>query len=230
MNRPWPAGQRELVAEAASFPRFGLLQFARRFPAKTSTRELKVVGDVAQELVVADILDGLPQVEQVSDFHCVTTWSRRAVRWGGVRFADFHEQVIVPQARPLAKARTFILRGQDGARTTMLLEDLLAPDVLIATTLDGEPLPVEHGAPMRLIAPAHYGYKSVKHLSRIEIRTDDATFRPAAFRFMDHPRARVACEERGRGLPGWLLRYLYRPLVRPTMRYFAKAMEEHRNA
>lgn len=226
MNGHWPAGQREMV----TFPRFGLLQFARRFPAEASRRELKIVGDVAHELVVADVLDGLPQVEQVSDFHCVTTWSRRGLRWGGVRFADFYEQVIAPQARPLADARTFILRGQDGARTTMLLEDLLAPDVLIATTLDGAPLSVEHGAPMRLIAPAHYGYKSVKYLSRIEICTDESRFRPAAFRFMDHPRARIASEERGRGLPGWLLRYLYRPLVRPTMKYFAKAMEERRNA
>ena len=234
MSRLWPAGQREMATEATteatSFPRFGLLQFAHRFPAETSARTLKVVGNVANELIIADVLDGLPVIEQISDFHCVTTWSRRALRWGGVRFADFYEQVIVPQARPLAEARTFILRGQDGARTTMLLEDLLAPDVLIATTLDGAPLSVEHGAPMRLIAPAHYGYKSVKHLSRIEIRTDDATFRPAAFRFMDHPRARVAHEERGRGLPGWLLRALYRPLVRPTVRYFARAMEEHRNA
>jgi DMSO/TMAO reductase YedYZ molybdopterin-dependent catalytic subunit len=226
MNRPWPAGQREIT----SFPRFGLLQFARRFPAETSRRELKIVGDVANEIVVADVLDGMPEIEQVSDFHCVTTWSRRAVRWGGVRFADFYEQVIAPQARPLADARTFILRGQDGARTTMLLEDLLAPDVLIATMLDGVPLSIEHGAPMRLIAPAHYAYKSVKHLSRIEIRTDESKFRPAAFRFMDHPRARVASEERGRGLPGWLLRFLYRPLVRPTMRYFARAMAEHKNA
>jgi DMSO/TMAO reductase YedYZ molybdopterin-dependent catalytic subunit len=226
MNRPWPAGQRELTA----FPRFGLLQFVRRFPAETSRRELRITGDVANELVVADVLDGLPRVEQVSDFHCVTTWSRRGLCWGGVRFADFYEQVIAPQARPLADARTFILRGQDGARTTMLLEDLLAPDVLIATTLDGAPLSIEHGAPMRLIAPAHYAYKSVKHLSRIEICTDESRFRPAAFRFMDHPHARVASEERGRGLPGWLLRTLYRPLVSTTARYFAKAMEDHRNA
>ncbi|MDQ5903154.1 MAG: hypothetical protein QG672_741, partial [Pseudomonadota bacterium] len=76
MSKPWPAGQRE----RADFPRFGLLQFARRFPAETSRRELKVVGDVANELVVADVLDGLPWVEQVSDFHCVTTWSHCAVR------------------------------------------------------------------------------------------------------------------------------------------------------
>lgn len=226
MNRPWPPGQRE----RCDFPRFGLLQFARRFPTETVKRELRVVGAVANELAVDDVLVGLPWVEQVSDFHCVTTWSRRAQRWGGVRFADFYENVLVPQATPQAAATTFVLRGQDGARTTMLLEDLLAPDVLIATMLDGEPLSMAHGAPMRLVAPAHYGYKSVKHLSRIEVCTDESRFRPAAFRFMDHPRARVAAEERGRRLPGWLLRYLYSPLVAPTVRYFAKTMEDRRDA
>ncbi len=120
-----------------------------------------------------------------------------------------------------------IFRGQDGARTSLLLEDLLAPDVLLADTLDSSPLTVEHGAPLRLVAPAQYGYKSVKHLSRIEFRRDDKGYRPAAFRFMDHPRARVALEERGRWVPGWLLRYLYRPLVSVTAARFAKAMKEH---
>jgi DMSO/TMAO reductase YedYZ molybdopterin-dependent catalytic subunit len=145
----------------------------------------------------------------------------------GFVFADFYEQVIVPQARPLADARTFILRGQDGARTTMRLEDLLAPDVLIATTLDGEPLAVEHGAPMRLIAPAHYGYKSVKHLSRIELRTDDSTFRPAAFRFMDHPRARVALRGAGpRACRAGCCAICIDRWCVPTMRYFARALEE----
>lgn len=226
MNRPWPVGQRERT----DFPRFGLLQFAHRFPAESSARELRIGGDVANEQVFADALAGLPMIEQVSDFHCVTTWSRRGLVWGGVRFADFYEQVIAPQAQPQPGATTYILRGQDGARTTMQLEDLLAPDVLIATMLNGEPLTVAHGAPMRLVAPAHYGYKSVKHLSRIEIRCDESRFRPAAFRFMDHPRARVAFEERGRGLPGWLLRRLYRPLVAPTAGYFQRAMEDRRDA
>lgn len=226
MNSPWPAGQRE----RSDFPRFGLLQFARRFPSETTKREIRVVGEVAAAAVIDDVIDGLPWVEQVSDFHCVTTWSRRGLRWGGVRFADFYEQTLVPKARPLPGATTVILRGQDGARTTMQLEDLLAPDVLIATMLDGEPLSVAHGAPLRLVAPAHYGYKSVKYLSRIEMCADESRFRPAAFRFMDHPRARVAFEERGRGLPGWLLRGLYRPLVTPTVRHFARALQERIDA
>jgi DMSO/TMAO reductase YedYZ molybdopterin-dependent catalytic subunit len=68
---------------------------------------------------------------------------------------------------------------------------------------------------------------SVKHLERIEFWRSDAAYRPIWFRFMDHPRARVAHEERGRWVPGWVLRYLYRPLIRPTAAHFERAMREY---
>ncbi len=102
--------------------------------------------------------------------------------------------------------------------------------MLLADRLDGEPLPIEHGAPLRLVAPAHYGYKSVKHLDRIELWRSDASYRPFGWRFMVHPRARVAYEERGRWVPGWLLRRLYRPLIRPTAARFERAMQQLRDA
>jgi len=225
VSTPLPPGQREAVA----FRRFGLTQFAERFPKETSNCALEVLGSVTRELHLADALQGLPRVEQVCDFHCVTTWSFPALRWGGVRFIDFYSQVVQPQAAPDASATLVALRGQDGARTGMLLEDLLAPDVLLADRLNGQPIPIDHGAPLRLIAPAHYGYKSVKHLSRIEFRDPAAGYRVSGLAFMDHPRARVACEERGRVLPGWLLRFLYRPLIPGTVSRFAKASES-RNA
>ena len=44
---------------------------------------------------------------------------------------------------------------------------------------------------------------------------------------MDHPRARVGHEERGRWIPGVVLRYLYRPLIGPTAVYFERAMQEY---
>ena len=223
MNAALPPGQRQTEL----FPRFGITKFARRFPKETSSFQLQILGAVEQELNIANPLACLPRIEQVSDFHCVTTWSRCSLRWGGVRFADFYQQVLLLQARPQANAHFFILRGQDGARTSMLLQDLLAPDVLLADTLEGRPLGIEHGAPLRLVAPAQYGYKSVKHLARIELCLDDTSFRPSVFRFMDHPRARVALEERGRGAPGWLLRYLYRPMVPVTTTLFANAMAEY---
>lgn len=226
MNESLPPGQRA----TAAFPRFGLTKFAHRFPKATAALELTINGNVEHQLHLADALNGLPRVEQVSDFHCVTTWSRRSLHWGGVRFVDFYERVVVPRACPGSQATLVALRGQDGARTGMLLVDVLAPEVLLADTLDGRPLTVEHGAPLRLIAPAHYAYKSVKYLSEIEFRSADAGYRVSAFQFMDHPRARVALEERGRGVPGWLLRYLYRPLVRATVARFARAMAEYENA
>lgn len=97
-------------------------------------------------------------------------------------------------------------------------------DVMIADKLNGEALTIAHGAPLRLVAPAHFAYKSPKHLNRIEFLTSDKGYRPAKFRFMEHPRARVAQEERGIGVPGWALRYAYKPLIKPTIRRFEKAL------
>jgi DMSO/TMAO reductase YedYZ molybdopterin-dependent catalytic subunit len=223
MSQPLPPGQRELP----SFPRFGLTRFAHRFPTEITRPALEVTGEVAHDLHLADALSGLPRAEQKSDFHCVTTWSRRALHWGGVRFVDFYEQVVIPQACPHPTATLVALRGQDGARTALLLDDLLAPDVLLADRLDGVPVGIDHGAPLRLIAPKHYGYKSVKYLARMEFRNPDTDYLVSGFRFMDHLRARVALEERGRGVPGWLLRMVYRPLIPGTVARFARAMAEY---
>ena len=223
MTTPLPPGQREIE----DFPRFGLTPFAVRFPTRVDAARLEIVGDVARSVIVGDELAAVERVEQCSDFHCVTTWSKRSLRWSGIRFADFHRQIVVPLAEPAGDACFVVIHGQDGARTSMPLDDLLAPDVLLADRLDGQPLTIAHGAPLRLVAPAHYGYKSVKHVDRLEFWRSDARYRPLGLRFMVHPRARVALEERGQWVPGRLLRYLYRPLIGPTVSRFAKAMREH---
>jgi len=98
----------------------------------------------------------------------------------------------------------------------LLLADALTPEVLLADRLNGEPLSTEHGAPLRLVAPALYGYKNVKHLSAISLRPDyEVSLVERNTRA--HPRGRVAFEERGRGLPAWLYRILYRALFRPIL-------------
>ena len=222
-SAPLPPGQRE----SADFPRFGITRFAKRFPRQIDTFEIQIAGAVATPIIIDTSTCELPRVDQESDFHCVTTWSHRGVRWSGFRFRDIYESIIAPDAKPKTDATFVILRGQDGARTSLPLDDLLADDVLVADMLNGHPLTVDHGAPIRIVAPRHYGYKSVKHLSRIEFWQDDSHFLPSAFRFMDHPRARVAHEERGIGYPGWLLRYLYRPLIRPTVKRFRSASAEY---
>lgn len=226
MNLILPPGQREIE----NFPRFGLTPFAVRFPTEIEIARIQIAGDVEASIEVVKELELVARVEQCSDFHCVTTWTRRALQWSGIRFSDFYQQIVVPLARPSPGATFVVLRGQDGARTSLPLDDLLAPDVLLADRLNGQPLSIEHGAPLRLVAPAHYGYKSVKHLNRIELWRSSANYRPFGLRFMVHPRARVAQEERGQWVPGWLLRYLYRPLIRPTASRFERAMQQYRGS
>jgi DMSO/TMAO reductase YedYZ molybdopterin-dependent catalytic subunit len=219
-----PPGQYELD----HFPRFGLSKFADRFPKDTHQVDLKIMGDVDESITVSDELRHLPRVDHTSDFHCVTTWTRCSLRWSGFRFSDFYERIVVPRARPQRDTRFVTLRCQDGYASSLPLADLLAETVLLADRLNGEPLSIDHGAPLRLVAPAHYGYKNPKHVCTVEFWRDDRQYRPPTpFRFMSHSRARVALEERGRGVPGWLLRYLYRPLVRPGIWHFQRALERH---
>lgn len=219
MSAPLPPGQFLLK----QMPRFGLGRFARRFPADPSRLHLAIGGDVETTVVVgASDIAALPRVERVADFHCVTTWSVQGLRWSGVRFADFYAQVVQARARPADDARLVVLHGEDGYRSSLPLDDLLSGEVLLADQLDGAPLTIEHGAPMRLVAPAHYGYKNVKHLKRLELLASLDGYRPLGPGFLSHQRARVALEERGRYFPGWLLRYVYRPLIAPTVAHFAR--------
>jgi len=212
VSKALPPGQ----FEASSFDRFGLGRFSNRFPANPDTIEFTVGGDVEQSVEIGRELAALPRVEQVSDFHCVTTWSCFLLRWSGVRFSDFYQQVVVPMARPKEGATFVVLRGQDGYRVSMQLEDLLAADVMLADSLNGSGLGLEHGAPLRLIAPAHYGYKNMKHIAAIEFWQGKRNYRfpfpyPDA---MDHPRGRVALEERSRFfLPTWVIRFAYRAIM-----------------
>lgn len=178
-----PRGQYEIEY----FPRFGLTPFAVRFPTSTETATIQIVGDVNTPVGVSTELATIVRVEQRSDFHCVTTWTRRGLEWGGIRFSDFYRQIVVPLAAPHPDASFVVLHGQDGARASLPLDDLLASDVLLADRLNGQPLSIAHGAPLRLVAPAHYGYKSVKHINPIGFWRSSANYRPFGFRFMIHP-------------------------------------------
>jgi DMSO/TMAO reductase YedYZ molybdopterin-dependent catalytic subunit len=75
--------------------------------------------------------------------------------------------------------------------------------LLLAGRLNGAKLTPDHGAPPGLVAPMHYGYKSVEHLTVLEYRRSYTT-RPAGWK--EHPRGRVMQEERSRLLPGAIWR------------------------
>lgn len=74
------------------------------------------------------------------------------------------------------------------------------------------------------MAPEHYGYKNLKHLTRIEFYETLPVVKRGISAILDHPRARVRKEERGRWIPGWILRYMYRPLIPGGVKNFREAM------
>jgi len=113
-------------------------------------------------------LAALPQVEDVSDFHCVTSWSRYDCAWGGVAFTTLYEL-----AQPAAAARFVYFTSYDGYSTNVPLERCLEADVLIATRFEGQPLAREHGGPARVIIPKLYAWKGAKFVKGITFLAED---------------------------------------------------------
>jgi len=110
----------------------------------------------------------LPQVEDVSDFHCVTTWSKYDCRWRGLAFTTLYEHV-----QPKPEARFVYFTSFDGYSTNVPVEKCLDDDVLIATSFDGAPVPREHGGPARVIIPKLYAWKGAKFIRGITFLAED---------------------------------------------------------
>lgn len=216
-----PPGQKE----SDIFPRFGLPQYANRFPKEVDNIRFSIGGDL-NEFELSEELNSLPRKSQVSDFHCVTTWSKLNLNWSGYRFKDFYNSLILPK---VSKEITFVvLKAQDGYKTSLPLSDLMQQNVLLADRLDDQALTIEHGAPIRIVAPDHYGYKNLKHIKSIEFYTENKILKQGLLSFMDHPRARVAYEERAKKGPGFFFRWLYKFGIKGTIKEFEKAIADHR--
>ncbi len=108
------------------------------------------------------------QVREVTDIHCVTTWSRYDNAWEGVS-----TRTVLDAVGPLPSAAFAVLHSHDGYTTNLPLADFAAPDAILAHSWEGRPLTAEHGGPVRLIVPHLYLWKSAKWLQRIEFATAD---------------------------------------------------------
>jgi DMSO/TMAO reductase YedYZ molybdopterin-dependent catalytic subunit len=130
---------------------------------KKANWNLVVGGEVENPLTLDwDAFMALPQVELVSDFHCVEGWSVLDQKWEGVLFRTFVEKV---RPKPVGKYVWFDCA--DGYTTSLPLEKLMDGDVIVAHKLNGEDLPQPLGGPVRLVVPKLYAYKSPMWLTRI---------------------------------------------------------------
>src|SRR6188768_1019549 len=160
-----PVGQRQV-------PNWPVLDLGDSPIVSSESWRLEVGGDCANPFSVSwqEFLE-LPQAEDVSDFHCVTTWSRMDNRWRGVKFRTLAELAI-----PGPGVTHVFCTGYDhmpGTRipytTNLPLARAVEDDVLLVHTWDGAPLPQEHGGPVRMITPKLYAWKGTKWIRRIDL-------------------------------------------------------------
>ena len=110
----------------------------------------------------------LPRVKVLSDIHCVTRWSKLDNLWEGPRTA-----VIKQLTRILPEARFVLVHAAGEFTANLSVEDFFQPDVLFAVKHDGKPLTPEHGAPVRLVVPRLYLWKSAKWVTGVEFLKED---------------------------------------------------------
>ena len=164
---------------------------------------------------LAELLEGLTLEERIYRFRCVEAWSR-VVPWAGVELAAVLDRIgVLPEARYVAFETLVRPEEMPGQRTRILewpyreglrLDEARHPLTLLATGVHRRPLPNQNGAPIRLVVPWKYGFKSIKSIVRItltaeEPRTSWNMSAPQEYGFyanvnpeVDHPRWSQASE------------------------------------
>jgi DMSO/TMAO reductase YedYZ molybdopterin-dependent catalytic subunit len=129
---------------------------------------LKVWGLVEERVWTWDEFMKLPQTKLKADFHCVTHWSRFDDEWEGVMFRDLH---AILNVRP--GANHVMQHAYGGYTTNLPLQGMLDEDVILVHTFNGEPLPADHGGPLRVFTPRRYAWKGAKWLNGFEFLPED---------------------------------------------------------
>ena len=168
-------------------------------------------------LELTDLLKGLKPEERIYRLRCVEGWSM-VIPWLGVPLA-----AVLKRFQPTSKAKyvAFVTLGDaaqmPGIRYPILdwpyreglrIDEAMHPLAFLATGLYGKPLPQQNGAPLRLVVPWKYGFKSIKSIVRIEfvekmpetawhaLQPDEYGFFSNVNPAVDHPRWSQKTERR----------------------------------
>ena len=166
---------------------------------------------------VEDLIAKFPPQERIYRLRCVEAWSM-VIPWQGFPLASLLNEVQPTSAAKYVRFETVLDRKdmpgqfdptypwpyQEGLRLDEAMNDL----AILATGLYGEPLPPQDGAPIRVVVPWKYGFKSIKAIVKIELvdkqpATLWSSVAPNEYGFysnvnpnVDHPRWSQATERR----------------------------------
>jgi DMSO/TMAO reductase YedYZ molybdopterin-dependent catalytic subunit len=148
---------------------FPVLTYGDTPIVNTKDWQLRVWGLAKDVTFSWDDAMAMPQSGFTADFHCVTTWSKLDVQWMGIKVTDFMQHVELD-----SKAVHLMEHCYGGYTTNIAIDDFLREDNFLAHTLFGDPLPAEHGGPLRLVVPHLYAWKSAKWLNGLEFLDHEA--------------------------------------------------------
>ncbi|MEZ5499752.1 MAG: protein-methionine-sulfoxide reductase catalytic subunit MsrP [Steroidobacteraceae bacterium] len=168
-------------------------------------------------IALDDLLAGIGEEERVYRFRCVEAWSM-VIPWVGIPLASLLRKLDPgPKARYVAFETLFDPKQMPGQRAPILdwpyreglrMDEAMHPLTMLATGVYGKPLPNQNGAPLRLVVPWKYGFKSIKSIVSIRFsetrpRTSWNDAAPSEYGFfanvnpqVDHPRWSQASERR----------------------------------
>jgi sulfoxide reductase catalytic subunit YedY len=171
---------------------------------------------------LADVLQDQAIEERIYRFRCVEAWSM-VIPWNGFELADLLNRVgVQPSAKYVAFETLVRPEEMPGVRYPVIewpyreglrLDEAMHPLTILATGLYGEDMPKQNGAPIRVVVPWKYGFKSIKSIVRITLTDKEPPtswnmLQPQEYGFysnvnptVDHPRWSQATERRvGGGL------------------------------
>jgi sulfoxide reductase catalytic subunit YedY len=146
----------------------------------TAPWSIKIDGmvDKPGDWALGDILAGQTIEERIYRFRCVEAWSM-VIPWNGFQLSALLDRVGVQSGAKYVAFETLVrpseMRGQNRAilewpyREGLRIDEAMHPLTLMATGLYGKDLPNQNGAPIRLVVPWKYGFKSIKAIVRITL-------------------------------------------------------------
>ncbi len=231
LNEAYKLGGEKQTSEALALGYNNFYEFSLEKEAVQSKVDSWKLDTAAWKIEVAGLVDkkktysleelislaGGSLEERVYRFRCVEAWSM-VVPWTGFPLSKLLEKLGPQKKAKFVKFQTFGAGAKIGSNMSSLpgypwpytegltVEEAMHPLTLVATGLYGKPLPKQNGAPLRLVTPWKYGFKSIKSIVKIElVDTQPKTLwnelNPAEYGFyanvnpkVDHPRWSQASE------------------------------------
>ena len=195
----------------------GVAKLSADFEARPWEVEVGGLVNNPKTYTIDELLERFPQEERIYRLRCVEAWSM-VIPWEGFELAALlneveptaeakyvrFETLMDPDRMPGQKVSFYPWPYQEGLR----LDEAMHPLAILATGLYGQPMPNQNGAPIRLIVPWKYGFKSIKAITKIELVAEEpetmwSTIAPNEYGFyanvnpqVDHPRWSQKTERR----------------------------------